>query len=362
MLNNRRTYIEKLNKYMKVGKKMIGFGLNIGIDLGTSSVLVFVKGKGIVLQEPSVIAIDKNTNQILAVGEEARRMLGRTPGNIVAIKPLKDGVISDYDITEKMLKYFIHKTIGRKLFFKPKIIVCVPSGVTEVEKRAVIDATNEAGAKVTYLIEEPIASAIGAGIDIAQPNGHMIVDIGGGTTDIAVISLGGIVVNTSIKIAGDRFDEAIVRYMRKSHNVMIGERTAENIKINIGSAYAREEQVSMGVRGRNLVSGLPVNIEVKSEEILGALEESVSSIADAVHSVLERTPPELAADIANHGIFMAGGGTLLWGFDKLIEKRTGIAVHIAQNAISCVANGTGAALDSMDMLERSGSNRLEARA
>ncbi len=332
---------------------MIGFGADIGIDLGTSSVLVFVKGKGIVLQEPSVVAIEKNTNQVLAVGEEARRMLGRTPGNIVAIKPLKDGVISDYDVTERMLKYFIQKTIGRRLFFKPKIIVCVPSGVTEVEKRAVIDATNEAGARVTYLIEEPIASAIGAGIDIAQPNGHMIVDIGGGTTDAAVISLGGIVVNTSIKIAGDRFDEAIIRYMRKRHNIMIGERTAENIKINIGGAYSREEQVCMDVRGRNLISGLPVNIKINSEEILGALKESVSSIAYAVHSVLEKTPPELAADIANHGIIMAGGGTLLWGFDKLIKERTGISVHIAENAISCVANGTGAALDSIDMLERS---------
>lgn len=338
---------------MKVGKRMIGFGADIGIDLGTSSVLVFVKGKGIVLQEPSVVAIEKNTNQVLAVGEEARRMLGRTPGNIVAIKPLKDGVISDYDVTERMLKYFIQKTIGRRLFFKPKIIVCVPSGVTEVEKRAVIDATNEAGARVTYLIEEPIASAIGAGIDIAQPNGHMIVDIGGGTTDIAVISLGGIVVNTSIKIAGDRFDEAIIRYMRKRHNIMIGERTAENIKINVGGAYAREKQVYIDVRGRNLISGLPVNIKINSEEILGALKESVSSIADAVHSVLERTPPELAADIAYHGIIMAGGGTLLWGFDKLIKERTGISVHIAENAISCVANGTGAALDSIDMLERS---------
>lgn len=351
---------EELNKYMKVGKKMIGFGSNIGIDLGTSSVLVFVKGKGIVLQEPSVVAIDKNTNQILAVGEEARKMLGRTPGSIVATKPLKDGVISNYDITERMLKYFIRKTIGKRLFFKPKIIVCVPSGVTEVEKRAVIDATNEAGARVTYLIEEPIASAIGAGIDIAQPYGHMIVDIGGGTTDIAVISLGGMVVNTSIKVAGDRFDEAIIRYIRKSHNTMIGERTAEEVKIRIGGAYARQEQVSMQIRGRNLISGLPVNIEINSGEILGALEESVSSIADAVHSVLERTPPELAADIAKHGIFMAGGGTLLWGFDKLIEERTGIAVHIAENAISCVANGTGTALDSMEMLEKSRSSAMGA--
>ena len=340
--------------HMKVGEKMFRFfRADIGIDLGTSSVLVFVKGKGIVLQEPSVVAIEKNTNQVLAVGEEARRMLGRTPGNIVAIKPLKDGVISDYEITERMLRYFIRKTIGRRIFFfKPKIIVCVPSGVTEVEKRAVVDATNEAGARVTYLIEEPIASAIGAGIDIAQPDGNMIVDIGGGTTDIAVISLGGIVVNTSIKTAGDSFDEAITRYIRKNHNIMIGERTAENIKITVGGAYAREKQVCIDVRGRNLISGLPVNIKINSGEILEALKESVSSIADAVHSVLERTPPELAADIANHGIIMAGGGTLLWGFDKLIEERTGIPVHIAEDAISCVVNGTGNALDSIDMLRK----------
>lgn len=340
---------------------MIGFGTDIGIDLGTSSVLVFVKGKGIVLQEPAVVAIEKDTNQVLAVGEEARRMLGRTPGNIVAIRPLKDGVISDYDVTERMVRYFIQKTIGRKMFFKPKIIVCVPSGVTEVEKRAVIDATNEAGARETYLIEEPIASAIGAGLDIAQPNGHMIVDIGGGTTDIAVISLGGIVVNTSIKVAGDRFDEVIIRYMRKSHNIMIGERTAENIKINVGGAYAREKQMHMDVKGRNLISGLPVNIKINSEEILGALEETVLAIADAVHSVLERTPPELASDIANHGIIMTGGGTLLWGFDKLIEKRTGISVHIAEDAISCVANGTGNALDSINMLEKSRSSKNSYR-
>lgn len=334
------------------GEKMFGFSSDIGIDLGTASVLVFVKGKGIVLQEPSVVAIDKNTNQILAVGQEARRMLGRTPGNIVAIRPLKDGVISDYEVTEKMLKYFINKTIGKKWVFKPKIIVCVPSGVTEVEKRAVIDATNEAGAKTTYLIEEPIAAAIGAGLDIAQPNGHMIVDIGGGTSDIAVISLGGIVVSNSIKVAGDKFDEAIIRYMRKKHNIMIGERTAEEMKITIGGACHREDQeVTMNVRGRNLVSGLPVNITVSSSEMVEALEECVMSIADAVHSVLEKTPPELAADIADQGIIMTGGGALLWGLDKLISERTGISVRIAEDAISCVAKGTGQALDSLHLLE-----------
>lgn len=333
------------------GGKMFGFSSDIGIDLGTASVLVFVKGRGIVLQEPSVVAIDKNTNHILAVGQEARRMLGRTPGNIVAIRPLKDGVISDYEVTEKMLKYFINKTVGKKWIFKPKIIVCVPSGVTEVEKRAVIDATNEAGAKMTYLIEEPIAAAIGAGLDIAQPNGHMIVDIGGGTSDVAVISLGGIVVSNSIKVAGDKFDEAIIRYMRKKHNIMIGERTAEEMKINIGGACDREEEVTMNVRGRNLVSGLPVNIVVGSSEMVEALEESVMSIADAVHSVLEKTPPELAADIADQGIIMTGGGGLLWGLDHLISERTGIPVRVAEEAVSCVAKGTGKALDSLHLLE-----------
>ncbi len=331
---------------------MFGIGEDIGIDLGTASVLVFVKGKGIVLQEPSVVAIDKNTNRILAVGQEARKMLGRTPGNIVAIRPLRDGVISDYEVTERMLKYFIQKTAGKRLFFKPKIIVCVPSGVTEVEKRAVIDATNEAGARSTYLIEEPIAAAIGAGLDISKPNGHMVVDIGGGTCDVAVISLGGIVVSTSIKVAGDKFDESIIRYMRKKHNIMIGERTAEDMKINIGAAYPRGEEVYMDVKGRNLVSGLPVNISVSSEEMLEATEEAVTSIADAVHSVLERTPPELASDIANQGIIMTGGGAMLWGLDKLIEKRTNIRAYVAEDAISCVAKGTGKALESLHLLEQ----------
>ncbi|MBN4050691.1 rod shape-determining protein [bacterium AH-315-E09] len=327
------------------------FGAHVGIDLGTATVLVFVKGKGIVIKEPSVVAIDKATDKILAVGEEARRMLGRTPGNIVAIRPLKDGVISDYEITERMLKYFIRKTIGQSMFFKPKVIICVPSGVTEVEKRAVIDATNEAGARTTYLIEEPIAAAIGANLDIAKPNGHMIVDIGGGTTDVAVISLGGIVVNSSIKVAGDKFDEAIIRYMRKKHNIMIGERTAENMKINIGTAHKRES-ASMDVKGRNLVTGLPVNIKITGEEMLGALEEVVLKISDAVHSVLERTPPELASDIAEQGILMTGGGSLLHGLNKLIEEKTGIPVFVADNAISCVAEGTGRALESLHLYEQ----------
>ena len=338
----------------------MGFSPDIGIDLGTASVLVYVKGMGIVLQEPSVVAIDTSTNKVLAVGEEAQRMLGRTPGNIVAIRPLKDGVISDYDVTEKMLKHFIEKVtggVGLFRFFKPQIIVCVPSGVTEVEKRAVIDATMEAGARDVFLIEEPIAAAIGAGIEISQPNGSMVVDIGGGTSDVAVISLGGIVVSTSIKIAGDKFDEAIVKYMRKKHSILIGERTAEEIKINIGSAFPRDTEVTMDVRGRNLVSGLPETIKVSSEETLEALRESVAQIADAVHYVLEKTPPELSADISDKGILMTGGGSLLWGLDKLIAKRTGISVYIADDAISCVAKGTGEALNSIKVLQRSTKKR-----
>jgi rod shape-determining protein MreB len=331
-------------------------GQDIGIDLGTASVLVYIKGKGIVLREPSVVAIDRNTNKILAVGEEARLMLGRTPGNIVAIRPLREGVISDYDITEKMLRYFIDKAIGRRRIIKPRMVVCVPSGVTEVEKRAVIDAANNAGARTTRLIEEPIASAIGAGLDISKASGNMVLDIGGGTTDIAVISLGGIVVSTSIKIAGDKFDEAIVRYMRKKHNIMIGERTAEELKINAGTAFPREDQLKVEVRGRNLISGLPKTIEVTSDEMLEALSEPVSAIADAVHSVLERTPPELSADISDRGIVMAGGGSLLNGLDKLISKRTGIPVYVAEDAISCVATGTGQALEHIDMLQDSDIN------
>ncbi len=328
------------------------FRENIGIDLGTTSILVYVEKKGIVLSEPSVVALDRNTNKILAVGEEARQMLGRTPGNIVAIKPLKDGVISDYEVTEKMLKYFIKKAIGTSLF-KPKIIVCVPSGVTEVEKRAVVSASNQAGASKTYLIEEPVAAAIGAGLDITQPDGHLIIDMGGGTTDIAVISLGGIVVSRSIKVAGNKFDEAIMRYMRKKHNMMIGERTAEDLKINIGSAYPLDQEKYMDARGRNLVSGLPKTIKVSSSEIREAIEEPVAQIADAVHSVLEKTPPELAADIADKGIIMAGGASMLGGLDKLLQKRTGIPVYVAEDAISCVAVGTGKALEHFDVLASS---------
>jgi rod shape-determining protein MreB len=327
--------------------------LDIGIDLGTASVLVYVKGKGIVLREPSVVAIDKNTDKILAVGEEARKMLGRTPGNIVAIRPLRDGVISDYHVTEKMLKHFINKVCARSFFklFKPRVMICVPSGVTEVEKRAVEDAAVQAGARKTYLIEEPIAAAIGAGIDITKACGSMVVDIGGGTTDIAVISLGGTVVSSSIKMAGDKFDEAIVRYMRKKHNIMIGERSAEELKISIGTVFPRPQEVYMDVRGRNLVSGLPKTITVSSSELMEALEEPVSTIVEAVHSVLERTPPELAADISDRGIVMTGGGSLVYGLDKLLQQKTGINVLIADDAVSCVAIGTGKTLDNLDLLK-----------
>ncbi|HAE43695.1 MAG TPA: rod shape-determining protein [Clostridiales bacterium] len=330
----------------------MGFRTDMGIDLGTASVLVYIKGKGIVLQEPSVVAIDRNTNKILAVGEEARMMLGRTPGNIVAIRPLRDGVISDFDITEKMIKYFIKKAVGGTIF-KPRVIVCVPSGVTEVEKRAVIDACNQAGASKTYLIEEPVAAAIGAGIDLSKPSGNMVIDMGGGTTDVAVLSLGGIVVSKSIKIAGDKFDEAIVRYIRKKYNVMIGLRSAEDLKIQIGTAFPEDEEKFVEVRGRNLVTGLPKNLTISSTDMLEALEETVTSVADAVHSVLERTPPELAADISEKGIILTGGGGLLHGLDKLIAKRTGVSVRVADEAISCVALGTGKALDNIDIYSNS---------
>ena len=315
---------------------------DIGIDLGTASVLVYVKGKGVVLKEPSVVAFDRKTNKIKAIGEEARLMLGRTPGNIVAVRPLRQGVISDYTVTEKMIKYFIQKAVGKSFFSKrPRVAVCVPSGATEVEKKAVDDATREAGARDVVIIEEPIAAAIGAGIEIAKPVGNMIVDIGGGTSDIAVISLGGTVVSTSIKIAGDDFDEAIIRYMRKKHNLLIGERTAEDIKINIGTVYKRPETVSMDVRGRNLVTGLPKTITVTSEETEEALHEAATQIVEAVHSVLEKTPPELAADISDRGIVLTGGGALLHGLEELIEEKTGINTVTADEPLTAVAIGTG---------------------
>ena len=314
--------------------------MDIGIDLGTASILVYVKGKGVVLKEPSVVAFDRDTNRIKAIGEEARLMLGRTPGNIVAVRPLRQGVISDYTVTEKMLKYFISKAVGKQRFRKPLISICVPSGVTEVERKAVEDAAFQAGARDVKIIEEPIAAAIGAGIDIARPCGNMIVDIGGGTSDIAVISLGGTVVSTSIKIAGDDFDDAIVRYMRKKHNLLIGERTAEDIKIRIGSAYPRPEVETVDVRGRNLVTGLPKTITVTSKETEEALHDTTLQIVDAVHSVLEKTPPELAADI-DRGIVLTGGGSLLYGLEELIESKTGTTTMTAEEPMTAVAIGTG---------------------
>jgi len=317
------------------------FTTDIGIDLGTASILVYIKGKGVVLKEPSVVAFDRDTNQIKAIGEEARLMIGRTPGNIIAVRPLRQGVISDYTVTEKMLKYFIRKAVGGKAIRKPRISVCIPSGATEVEKKAVEDATYQAGAREVTIIEEPVAAAIGAGIDISKACGNMIVDIGGGTSDIAVISLGGTVVSTSVKVAGDDFDEAIVRYMRKKHNMLIGERTAEEIKIQIGSAYKRPEMVTMDVRGRNLVTGLPKTITITSDETLEALREPAMSIVDAVHNVLERTPPELAADVFDRGIVMTGGGCLLSGLDMLIEEKTGISTMVAEDPMTAVAIGTG---------------------
>ncbi len=329
---------------------MFSFGQDIGIDLGTATVLAYVKGKGIVLKEPSVVAVDNLTGEVLAVGQEARRMLGRTPGNIVATRPLKDGVISDYTVTEKMLKYFINKICGRTIF-SPRIMICIPSKVTEVEKKAVIDAATQAGARKVYLIEEPIAAAIGAGIDIYKASGNMVVDIGGGTTDVAVISLGGSVVNTSLKVAGDKFDEAVVKYVKRKHNVIIGERTAEDLKINIGCVYPKIQDVEMDIRGRDLSSGLPKTITIHSSEMLEALMEPALMVVDAVHSVLERTPPELTADISDKGIYMTGGGSLVDGLDKLLQEKTGINVMVANDTVSCVALGTGKALDNLDALD-----------
>ena len=329
---------------------MFSFTKDIGMDLGTASVLIYIKDKGIVLNEPSVVALDKNTGKLLKVGADAQAMLGRTPGNIIAIRPLREGVISDYEVTERMIKEFLHKVMGFQLF-KPRIIICVPSGITEVEERAVIDAGIQAGARRVYLIEEPVAAAIGAGIDITQPEGHMIIDIGGGTSDIAVISLSGVVESSSIKIAGDQFNEAVVKYMRRKHNVLVGERTAELMKMEIGCVFPKEQETSIEIKGRCLMTGLPKVITVTSTEMLEAFEEPVERILEAVHGVLERTPPELVADISNNGIVMTGGGSLVDGFDKLVTARTGIHAMVAENAIQCVAEGTGRSLDSIQDMQ-----------
>ncbi len=337
----------------------MGFNEEVGIDLGTANVLIYVDGKGIVLEEPSVVAVNRDTNEILAVGSEAKRMIGRTPGNITAVRPLREGVISDYDITEKMLQYFIRKTCGGNRFFKPRLVVCVPSGVTEVEKRAVKEAALQAGGRAVYLIEEPVAAAIGAGIDITAPEGIMIIDIGGGTTDIAVISMGGIVTSTSVKIAGDNFDDYIVKYMRKKYSLFIGERMAEKIKREIGMAFSQEESLSALCKGRDLVTGLPRTVEIRSEEVLEALDEPLDAICEATHSVLEKTPPELAADVGERGIVITGGGAYLRGLDRRIEERTGIRTTVAEDADFCVAKGTGESLKFIDIISRNSLNRRE---
>ena len=315
--------------------------VDIGIDLGTASVLVYVKGKGVILKEPSVVAFDRDSNTIKAIGEEARLMLGRTPGNIIAVRPLRQGVISDYTVTEKMIAYFVRKALGRRSFRKPNISICVPSGVTEVERKAVQEAAYAAGAREVHLIDEPVAAAIGAGIDISKPCGNMIVDIGGGTADVAVISLGGTVVNTSIKLAGDDFDDAIVRYIRRKHNMLIGERTAEDIKIKIGTTYPLIEEESMEIKGRDLLTGLPMTVTVTSSETESALREVTGQIVEAVISVLEQTPPELSADILERGIILTGGGAMLRGLEELIEERTGIKTITADDPMKVVAIGTG---------------------
>jgi rod shape-determining protein MreB len=327
--------------------------MDIGIDLGTATVLIYVKGKGVVLREPSVVAINTRTGRVLAVGENASLMLGRTPGSVEAIRPLRDGVISDFKVTEVMLKEFIRRVYKGSIskYFKPTIMVCVPSVITQVEQKAVEDACRHAGAKEVYLVREPIAAAIGAGIDIAKASGSMIVDVGGGTTDIAVISLCKPVVDFSLKVAGDKFDEAIVKHVRRKHNILIGERTAETLKINIGCAFMREEETSMDVRGRNLITGLPATITVTSTEMLEALEEPVSQIFEAVHSVLEITPPELMADVSQRGIVLTGGGALLYGLDRYLSEKIGIEVVVADDAVSCVAIGTGRALSMRDRFD-----------
>jgi len=329
------------------------FSNDIGIDLGTATTLVYVKGQGVVLCEPSVVAIDRNTNQVLAVGEEAKRMIGRTPGNIVAIRPMKDGVIADFDITEAMLRYFIRKVHRRRPFVTPRVVIAVPSGITEVEKRAVKDSAERAGARSpVFLVEEPIAAAIGVGLPIHEPCGNMVVDIGGGTTEIAVISLAGIVFAKSIRIGGDECDEAIISHLKKTYNLMIGERTAEEVKIKIGSAYPLEEETTMEVRGRDILAGLPKTITVSSEEIREALSEAVSQILEAIRITLERTPPELSADLISRGLILAGGGALLRGLDKLISEETGLPVHIADDPLTAVALGTGRYLSDINLLKR----------
>ncbi|PIQ86764.1 MAG: rod shape-determining protein [Candidatus Omnitrophica bacterium CG11_big_fil_rev_8_21_14_0_20_43_6] len=344
----------KLNPQLKKAiNYVLGlFSNDMGIDLGTATTLVFVKGEGVVLCEPSVVAIERGTSHVLAVGEEAKRMLGRTPGNIIAIRPMKDGVISDFEITEAMLRYFIKKIHHRKVLVRPRIVIAIPSGITEVEKRAVKDSAERAGAREVFLIEEPIAAAIGVGLPIQEPIGNMIIDIGGGTTEIAVISLCGTVFSKSIRIGGDEMNEAVIEYLKKTYNLMVGERTSEEIKIKIGSAYPLEEEMSMEVKGRDLVAGLPKTVTITSEEIRESLQEPLRAIVEVIKISLERTPPELAADLIDHGIVMAGGGSLLRGLDKLISEETGLPVHITDDPVTAVANGTGIVLDEIQYLKK----------
>ena len=327
---------------------------DIGVDLGTATVLVYLKSAGIVLNEPTVVAIDTRKGEMIAVGDEARQMLGRTPGNIVAVRPLREGVIADYNVTEYILRYFIRKAVRQRFLIRPRVMVCIPSGATSIEQRAAKQAIIQAGAGQAYLIEEPVAAALGAGIRIEEARGNMVVDVGGGTTDVAVLSLGGVVCTESIRVAGNDFDEAIIRHVRKVYNLMIGECTAEELKIGIGTAYpeAKDPGISMQIRGRDLVTGLPKTIEVTTGEVAVALQEPVSQIVNTVKEVLEQTPPELAADIVDRGIVMTGGGALLHGLDMLISEKTGLAVHVAEDAISCVAKGTGKALDMLHVLQR----------
>lgn len=330
---------------------MFGMSMDIGVDLGTANVLVYIKGKGVVLREPSVVAVNRDTNSLLAIGEEARMMIGRTPGNIVAIRPMRDGVICNYSITEAMLRYFIEKVTGRSFMFRPRIMVCVPSGVTMVEQRAIQEAAEQAGARKTFLIEEPLAAALGAGLDISEACGSMVVDIGGGTTDVAVISLGGIVSSESIRIAGDTLDEHIIEYVRQKFNLMIGERTAESLKMEIGAAFPDARSKTMVIRGRDLMSGLPKQMELTSAQIAGAIEGPVQKIVECVKRVLEECPPELAADIMDRGIILTGGGALLYGLDTLIQKETLVPTSPADDPLSCVVLGTGKALENIDKLE-----------
>ncbi len=322
------------------------FSRDIGIDLGTANTLVFMKNKGIILREPSVVAVDVNTDTVLAVGSKAKEMVGRTPGSIVAVRPLRDGVIANFDVTATMLKHFIKATVKSGfLTKKPKVVVCVPSGVTEVERRAVEDATRQAGAREVELIQEPMAAAIGAGLPVCEPTGSMVVDIGGGTSEVAIISLGDVVTSQSVRVAGNKFDESIVAYIKRKYSLLIGERTAENIKIQIGSAFPYDEEGQMEIKGRNLVDGLPKNITISSEEVREALQDALDAIVDAVRTTLEKTPPELAADIIDHGIMLTGGGALLRGMDKLIAQQTKMTVHVAENPLDCVVDGTGKRLE-----------------